>query len=140
MRDLFATPARMICGAVIALIIALAAWSWFTGTLTAGATGKVQARLNSGQLDAAIASASDTVNTLSTTAASEAASDAITLENDRAIHSAPGAAAPVDPALRRAGLVGLCRRAAYSGDSRCLQFTPAGNLDAGGSASAVAGR
>lgn len=93
--------------------------------LVGGAVAKVEARLSGQQVGAAQASGGDAVNTVASVAASEAAGDALTLENDRAIRTAPGAAAPVDPALARAGMRGLCRRAAYSGDQRCLQFTPA---------------
>ncbi len=94
-------------------------------SLMSSARAKAEARLNAGQLGAAIESGSDAVTTLSTRAAADAAGDALTLENDRAIHAASGANAPVDPALRAAGLAGLCRRAAYSHHPRCLQFTPA---------------
>ena len=51
----------------------------------------------------------------------QSATDTITRENDHAIRTAPGADAPVDPALRDTGLAGLCRRAAYRGDPKCVQ-------------------
>lgn len=70
------------------------------------------------------ARASTAANALVSEAESEAAIEAITLENDRVIRSAPGVAAPVDPTVDDAGLRSLCRRLAYLGDQRCLQFTP----------------
>lgn len=39
--------------------------------------------------------------------------------NDHVLQSAPGASAPVDPALNAYGRRGLCRYAAYAGDSGC---------------------
>lgn len=125
MKDWLTNPARLLAGAVLLALIAFAAWLWVAGVLTSGVRAKGEVRLQAGQIGAAQASASDAINTLSTVSAKEAAIDAITLENDRAIRSAPGAAAPVDPAAADAGLRGLCRRAAYLRDERCLQFTPA---------------
>lgn len=124
-KDLFANPARVLAGCVILAVLTFAAWLWLSGALTSGARAKVEARLQSSQLDAAAASASDAVDTIASQAASEAEIDAITLENDRAIRSASGAAAPVDPAVAGAGLRGLCRRPAYLRSEQCLRFTPA---------------
>jgi len=118
-------PARWIAGFVMAVIVAFGVVLYITGALTRGASAKVEAKLSGNQVGAAQASGRDAVNTVASAASSEAAIDAITLENDRAIRAAPGAGAPVDPHLRDAGLAGLCRRAAYSRDQRCLQFTPA---------------
>lgn len=88
-------------------------------------TAKTEARLSKGQTGAALASGADAVETLGQTAAGEAATDSITEENQRAIRQAPGADAPVDPAVHDAGLRGLCRRAAYRGRPECLQFPAA---------------
>ena len=125
MKGWFDNSSRLLIGAVVLALLGFAAWLWLAGALTSGARAKGESRLQGAQVEAAQASARDAVNTLATAAASEAAIDAITLENDRAIRSAPGAAAPVDPAVASAGLRGLCRRAAYLRDQRCLQFTPA---------------
>jgi hypothetical protein len=85
------------------------------------ATARTEARLQTNQTGAAMASGADAVETLGQTAAAEAAADTITRENDRAIRNAPGAGAPVDPAADAAGRASLCRRAAYRGRPECLQ-------------------
>lgn len=91
----------------------------------AASTAKTEAKLGANQTGAAIASGADAVATLGQSARAEAATDSITRENDRAIREAPGADAPVDPALRDAGLRSLCRRAANRGKPECLQLAPA---------------
>ncbi len=125
MRDWFANPARLLASAMIAVICLFGVVLYITGALTRGATAEAEAKLSASQVGAAQASGRDAVNTVASAAASEAAIDAITLENDRAIRSAPGAAAPVDPALSAAAMRGLCRRAAYSRDPRCVLYPPA---------------
>ena len=110
---------------VAVLAVTLFAGQIVRGMMASGRTAKAEVHLGTAQAGAAAATASDAVNTVASSAASEAAIDAVTMENDRAIRSAPGAAAPVDPGVRNAGLVGLCKRAAYLRDQRCLQFTPA---------------
>lgn len=110
-----------IAAAVLALLVVVA----LASALLSGSRAKVEARLNGNRADAAIGSGEDAVRTVGNQAAAETATDAITRENDHAIRSAPGADAPVDPAASDAGLRGLCRRAAYRRDPRCLQFTPA---------------
>lgn len=84
-------------------------------------TAKTEVRLSNNQTGAAIASGADAVDTIGKSAAAEAAADTITRENDRAIREAPGAGAPVDPAVDAAGRASLCRRAAYRGRPECLQ-------------------
>jgi hypothetical protein len=88
-------------------------------------TAKTEAKLSANQAGAALASGKDAVDTLGKTAAAEANTDTITEENERAIRQAPGADAPVDPAVHDAGLRSLCRRAAYRGKPECVQFAPA---------------
>jgi hypothetical protein len=44
------------------------------------------------------------------------------LANVQAIAAAPGADAPVDPALNAAGRAGLCRHPAYSADPGCAEL------------------
>jgi hypothetical protein len=84
-------------------------------------TAKTEARLATGQAGAALASGQDSANTIGNRMDADAAEDTITRENDDAIRNAHGASAPVDPALRDAGLAGLCRRAAYHNNPKCLQ-------------------
>jgi len=83
-----------------------------------------QARLATKQGEAASESGKDAVAVTGAAGARESASDALTRENEHAIRTAPGAGAPVDTGVHDAGLAGLCRRAAYRGDPKCLQFTP----------------
>jgi len=114
-------PSPRIILIVLGIAAALALVLAVRGCSGAG----TKAKLATGQAGAAANSARDTVQTIGNQAAAEDQADAITKENDRAIRSAPGANAPVDPAARDAGLRALCRRAAYRGDAKCLQFAPA---------------
>ena len=112
--------ARSITIAVAAasmILLALFGWHQWQATRTA----KAEARLATGQAGAALASGQDAANSIGNRMDADAAIDALTRENDHAIRTAPGADAPVDPALRDAALRGLCRRAAYRHDPKCLQ-------------------
>lgn len=93
--------------------------------LSSGRRAKVEARLETGRADAAMATASDLGATVARVAASDAAGDTLTQENRDAIFSAPGAEAPVGDALRDVSLQRLCLRAAYRGSAQCMRFTPA---------------
>jgi hypothetical protein len=120
MRVLSEIPTRIlaaIAAGVVLVVLAL----WITDALSDGSRAKAEARLNRNQAEAAVESGRDAVETLGTQAASEEAIDAITGENADAIHSAPGADAPVAPGVRNAGLRSLCRRAAYQRQPQCLQ-------------------
>lgn len=66
------------------------------------------------------ASGREAVGVVSNRAATEAATDVITRTNADEIRKAPGADAPVDPALAAAGRRSLCKRKAYSHDPLCL--------------------
>jgi len=105
--------------AVLALVLLLAAFGWHEWRVTR--TAKAEARLATGQAGAALASGRDAANMIGNRMDADAATDTVTRENDHAIRTAPGADAPVDPALRDAALRGLCRRAAYRHDPKCLQ-------------------
>jgi hypothetical protein len=78
-----------------------------------------RARLGEAQATAASRSGEDAVATVGAAAAREQQSDAMTSDNEREIRDAQGADAPIDPAVRNAGLGGLCRRSAYRDDQRC---------------------
>lgn len=106
-----------------ALLMLLAVW-WLWSEFTSGQRAKVEARINANQADAAAASGDDAVETVSSQAANEDAVDAITKGNADAIRSAPGADTPVAAPVRDAGLAGLCKRASYRNDPKCLQHTP----------------
>ena len=116
----------IIAGIVLAALMAcLLVAGLARRVITSGSVAKAEVRLAGSQADAVSSSAADAIATIAAGAAREAADDAITLENDHAIRTAPGASAPVDPGVAAAGLAGLCRRAAYLRDHRCLQFTAA---------------
>ena len=99
------------------ILLALFGWHEWRSTRTA----KVETRLATGQAGAALASGRDAANTIGNRMEADAGTDTVTRENDHAIRTAPGADAPVDPALRDAALRGLCRRAAYRHDVKCVQ-------------------
>ena len=82
--------------------------------------------LNKGQIGALTNSAADAVNTQGAANARERASEDLTRSNEREIRHAKGADAAVDPAATGAGLLALCRRAAYRDTERCrLHRAPA---------------
>jgi len=106
-----------LAAAALLLLLALFGWhQWRTAR-----AAKLETRVAAGQAAAALASGQDAGNTIGNRMDADAATDTITRENDHAIRTAPGADAPVDPAVRDAGLAGLCRRAAYRRDPKCLQ-------------------
>ena len=115
------TIALRVAAGLAALLIVL----WLVNALTGGKVAQVVARLQTNLAGAAIESGGDAVQTVGSQAASEDRTDTITKENDHAIRSAEGAAAPVAAAADRAGRASLCRRAAYRLDPACVQFTPA---------------
>lgn len=96
-----------------------------SSALSGGRSAKVKGDLAAGQADAAIASGQDAAGTVAGAGARESAIDQQTRENEHAIRNAPGADAPVDPRARDVGMQSLCKRAAYSGDPRCVQLAPA---------------
>ena len=102
-----------------AALILLAVFGWHEWRATR--TARAEARLATGQASAALASGQDAANIIGNRMEADAATDTVTRENDHAIRTAPGADAPVDPALRDAALRGLCRRAAYRHDAKCVQ-------------------
>ena len=105
--------------ATLALVLLLAMFGWHEWR--SARTARVETRLATGQAGAALASGQDAANSIGNRMDADAATDTVTRENDHAIRTAPGADAPVDPALRDAALRGLCRRAAYRHDPKCLQ-------------------
>lgn len=84
-----------------------------------------EAELNRGQAGANSESAQDAIGTVGEVAGRATDTDATTRENQNEIRNAPGADAPVDPAVGRAGRDSLCRRAAYRGRPECLHRAPA---------------
>ena len=78
-----------------------------------------ESRLQKGQTGALTESAKDAIATQGAAGEREQASEELTRSNEKEIRDAEGADAPVDPAVRDAGLDSLCRRAAYRNSERC---------------------
>ena len=118
------TAIRAAYAVVLALLLGGAAWIIVHFATEPGrqraAARAAQARAV--QADARASAATDAIGVVTATQAAEAAAARQTEENTRAITSAPGAAAPVDPALRRVALERLCGRAAYRAEPRCRQL------------------
>lgn len=108
-------------GAIAALVMAVLG----VAKCSYDSRAKAEIKLSKGQAGAAVASGADAVETVGNQAASEVAADQVTKENADDIRKAQGAAAPVNPAVRDAGIVSLCRRAAYRRDPKCVQHSPA---------------
>ena len=109
----------------LAVGLAMALILWGYNSFVGGKTAKVEAKLGKEQTDAALQSGADAVDTVAGVNASDADTDAITRSNDRDIRTAPGADAPVDPAVAAAGRRSLCKRAANRDKPECLQLAPA---------------
>jgi len=110
-----------LAAVLLAALLAL----YLVNAVTGGKVAQAVARLQTNIAGAAIESGRDAVQAVGSQGSAEDAIDQRVKENERAIRSAPGADAPVDPALRDTALRGLCRHAANRGDPRCVQFTPA---------------
>ena len=82
-------------------------------------TEQARARLGEEQTQAASKSGQDAVATVGAAADREQQSDHMSEDHEKQIRNAPGAQAPVDPAVRDVGLGSLCRRAAYRDSERC---------------------
>ncbi len=78
-----------------------------------------RARLAEASATAASRNGEDAVATVGAAARREQQSEQLTQSNEKEIRNAQGADMPVDPAVRDAGLGGLCRRPAYRDDERC---------------------
>ncbi|QNA85132.1 hypothetical protein G4G27_14860 [Sphingomonas sp. So64.6b] len=114
---LIPAPIPTLIMTALAVVLALFGWQQWQRARAA----QTETRLATGQAGAALHSGADAVETLGNRMAADAAGDHLTRENDDAIRSADGAAAPVAAGVRDAGLAGLCRRAAYRGDPQCVQ-------------------
>jgi len=121
MNWLRGNTARAVAIVVVAIVVGIL----FLRSCQAERTAKVGTKLATGQAGASLKSGADAVDTAGKVQGNEIAADAITRENDDAIHKAEGAGAPVAAPVRNAGLASLCRRAAYRGDPKCVQQPPA---------------
>jgi hypothetical protein len=115
LADLARRFAPWIALAVIVLIVA------FAGPATCRKLSHDSARARLGEETARSAgqSGKDAVATVGAAAQREAQSSDLTRANEQEIRHAQGADVRIDPAVRDAGLGGLCRRAAYRDDERC---------------------
>ncbi|MDQ0462645.1 hypothetical protein QO010_000393 [Caulobacter ginsengisoli] len=111
MRDLWRalSPAGWAIGAALALTMLAAGWWLITEP------GRARARTNLAAAEAIqaqgqAAAGRDAVAIVTASAARDAATDRQTQENRDAILAAPGASAPVDPAVGAAGRRAVCLR------------------------------
>lgn len=111
------STAKFILAALTALLIAFLVW-WLYATWTA--KPKAEAKLRGNQVEAAQASGKDSVNTVATAGAREAASRDLDRANEGDIRNAEGADAAVAAPVRDSGLASLCRRASYRDNPKCL--------------------
>ena len=79
-------------------------------------------RVERAQSRATVESARDAISTQAKVAEAQSAGEELSRTNEKEIRDAKGADAPVDPALRDAGLASLCRRPAYRSSERCLRL------------------
>ncbi len=115
---------KLAAAAILGLVLFFVLRSCMTkDARTETAAAKVDAQLS----DARAASGADAVGTVGNAAAREDQVQDITRENDVAIHSAPGADAPVDPALGSVARAGLCRYAAYRDSEQCKRLLGTGS-------------
>jgi hypothetical protein len=110
-----------LIAAALALVLALLLLGQCQRARNAGA----EAALAGASGRAAIESGKDAVGAVGAVSARESASNEIGRTNDAEIRKAPGADQAVPAAVDHAGRAGLCRRAAYRRDPKCLRFTPA---------------
>jgi hypothetical protein len=110
---------------VVLAVLLLAAGFVSLKSCQSAQVAKTEGRLGRNQSTAALESGADAVGTVSNQIGREAAIDQMTKENFDAIRSAPGADAPVPPAVDAVARERLCRRAVYRVRPECLQYAPA---------------
>lgn len=103
--------------AIIMLALVVISFRQCSAARTAG----TEARTAAAQGEAGADNAKDAIATVGAASGREAQVSTITEENRRDIQSAPGADAPVSPAVAAAGRRGLCRHASYRGRPECVQ-------------------
>jgi hypothetical protein len=108
---------------ILVVLLILMTWLWL------GESRRRSVETATARSQAAVATAGSGLAAAASTAVDanhQAAlrSETLSRENQNAILNAPGADAPVDPALRDAWLDGLCRRAAYRDHPRCASVRP----------------
>lgn len=113
--------------ALAAMLIALVAALLLAGPTACRRLRSLDAerRLAATQAGALRQSTADAVATVDAAGRRERETADLDRQNQREIHDASGANAAIDPAVHRAGLRGLCRRAAYRDGERCRLLGPA---------------
>jgi hypothetical protein len=113
--------ASIITGLIVAAVLAFLGYLWWSDHSAKTLAVKEQAVAGAAQVNAAQAQAA--TNAIQIQVAGEAR-DHLDIEvhqsNAQAIAAAPGASAPIDPALNAAGRRGLCQHPAYAADPFCL--------------------
>jgi hypothetical protein len=117
----YAIGARLIAIAV-GVILLVVAVGFTVRSCDSRHNKAAQSRLERAQGDARANSAADAVSTVAASGEAAAASEAQTRANEKDIRDAEGSTAPVNPAVRDAGLRALCVRAAYRDSERCRLF------------------
>jgi hypothetical protein len=113
---------------LIGLGLIAAGFSWWNRAANAVTEGRVVAA----QAEAGRSSAKVAIDAVAASSAAERTSETQSRESEDAIRAAPGADAPVDPALRDVGLDRLCARRTYRCSPACVQRAAArGVADAG---------
>lgn len=102
---------------ILIVAMALVVLTQCTSTRQKAAVARVEGR----QAAAAVESGRDAINTVSSAAQRDQATDQTHEENADAIRAQPGAAVPVDPAIARAAIDGLCRYSSYRNAPQCVQ-------------------
>lgn len=117
-----------IAGALAVVLSALAvvfgAW-WLLTEPGRARQRAAQAEASAADARAGQASARDAITVTEAAHAADDRSAALTQENTRAIQAAPGADAPLPPAVAAAGRRALCLRVAAAGDPRCRELLDA---------------
>jgi hypothetical protein len=112
--------ARAIAALSLFLIVLLIIAAFVTvSRCTSGGQQRAQGRVTTGQAGAFANSTGDAIATQQAAHGREDASEQLSRTNEEEIRNAQGASAPVNPAVRDAGLRSLCRRAAYRDSARC---------------------
>ena len=133
--ELFRRWAPWLALAALALFILLAGPS----ACRKQAREAAESRVAAGQRSAGAASGRDAVATVGAAAVRERASDDLGRANSREIDDAQGSDVAVGGDVARAGLDGLCRRAAYRDSERCrLRGADSRRVEGGGGRRAAA--
>jgi hypothetical protein len=108
---------------LIAIVVAVIALILIVGFTVRSCDSRhsraAQSRLDTAQGDAQANSGADAIGTVQRSGEAAAASEDLTMANERDIRGAEGANDKINPAVRDAGIAALCKRQAYAHDPRC---------------------